>query len=146
MPPDQPQHPDDNVMERFDRDSARRFKARDAIVAVAIGCVVLVVCTGPSIRKAGDQMHGIGRDIVLGIGRPAAWVADQLPFHSAAHTFTAWLSPDVSLNGPGGFTSGTAAGAARGAAATGAAAVPSVTPDAFTPSSIGAPPPPRRRL
>lgn len=125
-------------MERFDRDSARRFKARDAIVAVAIGCVVLVVCTGPSIRKAGEQMHGIGRDIVLGIGRPAAWVADQLPFHHAAHTFTAWLSPNVSLTGPGGF-SGPLTNSAT-------SAIPPVTADAFTPGSIGAAPPPRRRL
>jgi lysophospholipase L1-like esterase len=99
----------------------------------------LVLCAGPSIRKAGEQMHGIGRDIVLGIGRPAAWIADQLPFHHAAHTFTAWLSPDVSLSGPGGFTSGASA-------ATGAAAIPPVTPDAFTPGQLGLAPPPRRRL
>lgn len=142
----QPEHPDDNLMERFDRADERRFRARDAIIAMVAAAVVLVLCAGPSIRKAGEQMHGIGRDIVLGIGRPAAWVADQLPFHSAAHTFTAWLSPDVSLNGPGGFTGGAASGAAQGAGATGAAAVAPVTPDAFTPSSIGAPPPPRRAL
>src|SRR5205085_2311659 len=82
---------------------------------------VLVVCAGPSIRRAGEQMHGIGRDIVLGIGRPAAWVADQLPFHHAAHSFTAWLSPDANLNGPGGFTNAasTATGASAGAAAAG---------------------------
>ena len=131
------------MMERFDVADERRFKARDAIIAVVVGCVVLVLCAGPSIKKAGGQMHGIGRDIVLGIGRPAAWVADQLPFQHAAHTFTAWLSPDVSLNGPGGFTSGTAA---AGAAAGGVAAIPLVTPDSFTPSSIGAPPPARRPL
>ncbi len=142
----QPEHRDDNLMERFDRADERRFRARDAIIAVAVAAIVLVLCAGPSIRKAGEQMHGLGRDVVLGIGRPAAWVADQLPFHHAAHTFTAWLSPDVSLNGPGGFASGAAAGAAGAAGASGAAAIPPVTPDAFTPSSIGAPPPPRRPL
>ena len=25
---------------------------------------------------------GIGRDLVLAVGRPTAWIADQLPFHS----------------------------------------------------------------
>jgi lysophospholipase L1-like esterase len=142
----QPEHADDNMMERFDVADERRFRARDAIIAVVVGCFILVVCAGPSIKKAGEQMHGIGRDIVLGIGRPAAWVADQLPFHHAAHTFTAWLSPDVSLNGPGGFTSGAAAGAAGAAGSSGAAAIPPVTPDAFTASSIGASPPPRQPL
>ena len=138
----QPEHPDDNLMQRFDRAGERRFRARDAIIAVLVAAVVLVLCAGSSIRKAGEQMHGIGRDIVLGIGRPAAWVSDQLPFHSAAHTFTAWLSPNVSLNGPGGFSSATTG--APGTAA--ASAVVPVTPDAFTPSSIGAPPPPRPAL
>jgi lysophospholipase L1-like esterase len=143
MSPDRPEHPDDNLMERFDVAGERRYRARDAIIAVAIAAVVLIVCAGPSIRKAGEQMHGIGRTIVLGIGRPAAWVADQLPFHHAAHTFTAWLSPDVNLSGSGGFTSGasTAAGAASGVTA-----VPGVTRDAFTPSELGLPPPPRQRL
>jgi hypothetical protein len=139
MPSDRPEHRDDNLMERFDREGARRFRARDAILAVALGSVILVLCAGPSIRKAGEQMHGIGRDVVLGIGRPAAWLADQLPFHHATHTFTAWLSPDVSLTGPGGFAANAAAGA-------GAAAIPPVTPDAFTASQIGAPAPARRRL
>jgi lysophospholipase L1-like esterase len=140
MSPDRPQHPDDNLMERFDREGARRFRARDGILAVALGALILVLCAGPSIRKAGEQMHGIGRDVVLGIGRPAAWLADQLPFHHATHTFTAWLSPDVSLTGPGGFA------AANAASGTGAAAIAPVTPDAFAPSQIGAPAPPRRRL
>jgi lysophospholipase L1-like esterase len=134
----QPQHRDDNLMERFDRESARRFRARDAIIAVFVGSLVLVLCAGPSIRKAGEQMHGLGRDVVLGIGRPAAWLADQLPFHHATHTFTAWLSPDVSLTGPGGFS--------NGVSTSGAATIPPVTPDAFTPSQIGAPAPARRKL
>jgi hypothetical protein len=83
---------------------------------------------------------GIGRDLVLAVGRPAAWVADQLPFRPAAHTLTAWLSPDQSLSGPGTFV---AAGSASTAAVT---PVTPVTPDAFDPSAIGAPAPPRRPL
>ena len=81
-----PEHSDDNLMDRFDRDGARRFRARDAIIAIGIAALILVVCAGGSIQKAGEEMSpGIGRDVVLGVGRPAAWVADQLPFHSAAH-------------------------------------------------------------
>ena len=127
-------------MERFDRSGTRRFRARDGVIAVAVAAIVLIVCAGGSIRKQGEEMMpGIGRDIVLAVGRPAAWIADQLPFHSATHTLTAWLSPDTSLSGPGGFTDAAAFG-------TGASAIPAVTPDAFEPSQIGAPTPPRRPL
>jgi lysophospholipase L1-like esterase len=136
-----PQHPDDNLMERFDRKGARRFRARDGVIAVTIAAVVLVVCAGSSVKKAGEEMSpGIGRDLVLAVGRPAAWVADQLPFHSASHTLTAWLSPDSGLGRAGSFATAPAeAGGASGA-------VPPVTPDAFVPAQIGAPTPRRRRL
>jgi lysophospholipase L1-like esterase len=139
MPPTVPPHRDDNLMERFDRAGTRRFKARDAVVAVAIMAVILVVSAGTSIRKAGEQMNtGIGRDAVLAVGRPAAWIADQLPFRPAAHTLTAWLSPDPNLNGLTGFTEHVSTGVGAGIAP--------VTPDAFDPSAIGATPPPRKPL
>jgi lysophospholipase L1-like esterase len=139
MPAGQPQHHDDNQMERFDRSGTRRFKARDGVIAVVVTAIVLVVCAGASIRKQGDEMKsGIGRDIVLAVGRPAAWIADQLPFHSAANTLTSWLSPDTNLAGPGGFTDAAAFGSGT--------AIPAVTPDAFEPSQIGAPSPPKRPL
>ena len=139
MTPTQPEHRDDNLMERFDRAGVRRSRARDAILAVAVGCLVLVVCAGGSIRKAGETTpSGIQRTLLLAVGRPAAWISNQLPLHSAAHTFTAWLSPDVSLTGPGGFTS------ARVAAS--AATIPPVTADAFTPGDLGLPAAPRRQL
>jgi lysophospholipase L1-like esterase len=139
MPPNKPKHPDDNLMERFDRAGTRRFRARDALIAVAITAVILVVCAGASIRKAGDEMNpGIGRDAVLAVGKPAGWIADQLPFHSAAHNLTAWLSPDPNLGGLSGFTQDVATGANAG--------IPPVTPDAFDPSQIGAPSPPKVRL
>ncbi len=159
MPTD-PRRRDDNLMERFDRAGTRRFRARDAVIAVALAAAVLVVSAGASIRRAGNEMRaGIGRDAVLAVGDPAGWVADRLPFHGAAHTLTAWLQSGTSLNGPGGFVSGSVAGggagvggaggasAAGGASgAGGALAVPPVTADAFAPSQIGAPAPARRRL
>ncbi|MEA2196370.1 MAG: uncharacterized protein QOJ25_421 [Solirubrobacteraceae bacterium] len=139
MPPPQPEHRDDNLMERFDRTGTRRFRARDALIAGVIIAAILVVTSGTSIRKAGEQMNpGIGRDAVLAVGRPSAWIADQLPVRSAAHKLTAWLSPDPNLSGLGGFNQEVVVGAAAG--------IPPVTADAFDPSSIGAPSPPRRRL
>jgi hypothetical protein len=135
----EPPHPDDNLMERFDRWSARRFSARDATLAIAIAALLLVLCAGTSIRKTGQQMSpGIGRDLVLAVGRPAAWLSEQLPLRPAAHTLTAWLSPDSNLNGRGGFISQPVSRVAE--------QIPPVTPDAFDPATIGAPTPPRRRL
>jgi lysophospholipase L1-like esterase len=139
MPETPSQHPDDNMMERFDRAGTRRFRARDALIAVGLGVVILVVCAGPSIRKAGEQMHsGIGRDAVLAVGKPAAWAADRLPLRNATHTLTAWLSPDTNLSGPGGFSAVNVSAAVTG--------IPPVTADAFDPAAIGAPAPPRRPL
>lgn len=138
------QHREDNLMDRFDRGGTRRFRAREAVIAVAIAAVVLVVSAGGSIRKAGREMRpGIGRDAVLAVGDPAGWLADQLPFHSAAHTATAWLNSGTKLTGPGGFT--TFVGGATGVGGS-TAGVPPVTPDAFAPATIGAPAPARRRL
>ena len=42
MPASEPSHPNDNLMERFDRAGLRRFRARDAIIAVAIAAVSAV--------------------------------------------------------------------------------------------------------
>lgn len=135
----QPPHRDDNLMERFDREGARRFRARDALIAIGIAALILVLSSGGSVRKAGEEMSsGIGRDIVLVVGKPAASLAGDLPFHGAETTLTSWLSPNETLNGPGAFVSLT------GSAST--AGLPPVTPDAFDPSQLGAPPPPRRRL
>jgi lysophospholipase L1-like esterase len=139
MPEFEPPHRDDNLMERFDRWSARRFRARDAVLAIAIAATLLVVAAGPSVRHAGEELNpGIERDLVLIVGRPAAWLADRLPVHTAAHTLTAWLSPDQHLGGAGGFRSVALRTAIPGSYP--------ITPDAFDPVSIGAPPPPRRAL
>jgi lysophospholipase L1-like esterase len=140
MAASKPPHPDDNLMDRFDRAGLRRFTVRQAAIGVALGVVILVLAAGGSIRKAGNEMRsGIGRDAVLAVGHPAAWLAGNMPVEHAAHVLTAWLSPDLNLSGPGGFTASAAAGSQ-------AEAVPPVTPDAFDPTTIGLPPPPRRPL
>ena len=126
-------------MNRFDRMGLRRFRARDAVLTVLLAALLLVVSQGDSIRKAGEGMNpGIGREIVLGIGRPSAWIADQLPLAGVSHAATAWLSPNPSLKGLQGFS-------ARPAATAGGQ-IPSVTAEAFDPAAIGAKPPPRRPL
>jgi lysophospholipase L1-like esterase len=126
-------------MSRFDRLGLRRFRGRDAVFVVLITAVLLVLFEGASVRKAGEEMNpGIGRDLVLAVGRPAGWLADRLPLASVSHAATAWLSPDPNLSGPGGFAK------TGGTAVTGG--IPPVTPDAFDPASTGTQPPPRRAL
>jgi hypothetical protein len=139
MPGSYEPHREDNLMDRFDRAGTRRFRARDALIAVGLAAAILVLSAGSSIRRAGREMRpGIGRVAVLAVGDPAGWVADRLPVHSFAHTLTAWLAAGTTLTGPGGFSDRTLPGDA--------AAVPPVTPDAFAPSQIGATAPVRRRL
>lgn len=129
---------DDNRMERFDRRGARRFRARDAVVAIAVAALLLVLFEGRSMRKAGEELRpGIGRDLVLAIGRPAGSVADSLPLANLGHTATAWLSPNRDLSHLAGFQTPVAA--------TGGP-VPPVTPDSFDPTALGLPAPPRRAL
>lgn len=139
MPKKQPQHRDDNQMDRFDETGTRRFKARDAVIAAAIIVVILVVTSGTSILRQGETMNaGIGRDIVTGVGHATAWIANRLPARTAAHDATAWLSPDPNLSGLPGFNEPIATGST--------ALIPPVTPDNFDPRSIGAAAPPRQRL
>jgi lysophospholipase L1-like esterase len=126
-------------MSRFDRHGLRRFRGRDAVFVVLMAAVLLVLFEGASVRKAGEEMNpGIGRELVLGVGRPAGWLADHLPLASGSHAATAWLSPDQNLGGPGGF--------AKTGATPAGSEIPPVTPDAFDPASIGAQPPSRRKL
>ena len=133
------QQPDDSLMSRFDEHGLRRFRARDAIAAVALAAVLLVAFAGASVRRAGEQMApGPGRDIVLAVGKPTGWIADHLPFAAAADRATSWLSPDAELDARDAFTAG--------APSSDGAGVPQVTADAFDPGRIGARPVPRRRL
>ncbi len=126
-------------MSRFNLPGLRRYRARDAIFAVGVAALLLVLFTGPSLRRSGQEMEpGVQRDLVLVIGEPAGWLADQLPLAKAVDRLTAWISPDADLGGGAGFES--AAGRAS------AAAVAPVTPDAFDPVQLGATAPARRVL
>jgi hypothetical protein len=132
---------DDSLMNRFDEHGLRCFRARDAIAAVLLAALLLVLFEGASIRRAGEQMNpGVGRDLVLVVGKPAGWVAEQLPLAGLADDATAWLSPDEQLAEADGFDvaaqqTGTAAGA-----------LPPITAAAFDPTDVGSKPEPRRPL
>jgi len=130
---------DDSLMSRFDRFGLRRFSGREAVAAVLLTAVLLVLFEGSSVRKAAQEMNpGVGRDVVMAVGRPSSWIAGQLPLAGVAHSATAWLNPEPSLSGAGSF-------AARSAPA-GSNQIPTVTPEAFDPRTIGSASPPRRRL
>lgn len=126
-------------MERFDRQRLRRFSARDAVIATAMIALALLVFSGGSVRHAGEELNpGLGRDVVLAVGKPAAWIAEALPFAGIGHTLTGWLSPDPKLVGAGFEEGASAAGRA------GAAGGPSaVTPDWFEGAALGEPEPKR---
>ena len=133
------EHRDDSEIGRFERRGQHVYSARDAVGAVALVALLLVLFSGGSIRHAAAQIDpGIGQDVVEAVGGPTDWVADRLPLDEAQRELTAGLSPDTELTG-GGFDE-------AAAATPGAARVPPVTPDAFDPASIGAAPPRKVRL
>jgi lysophospholipase L1-like esterase len=126
---------DDNLMERFDRHGLRRFRGRDAVLAIAVAALLLLLFEGGAVKTAGEQMNpGPGRSVMLAIGHPTSWIAENAHLAPLAHTATAWLSPNQSLGG-GGFNT-----------LTQSSGIPAVTPDAFDPTAIGQPAPPRRKL
>jgi hypothetical protein len=93
---------DDSLMQRFDRWDLRRFTAWDAIKAVTLTTVVLLLFAGGAVHKAADELKpGLGRDIIKAIASPAGWVADNLPFAETRRDLTSWLSPDQKLTGQG---------------------------------------------
>ena len=115
----------------------RRLSARDALVAVGLATLLLIVVGGAAVRDAGEELRpGWERTMVLAFGHPAGWVADQLPFAEPAADATAWLSADEDLGGEG-FDS--TAPSSRGG-------VPPVGPEAFEPSDVGEPAPRRAPL
>lgn len=117
-------------MDRFDRERLRRFSARDAVTATALVTFLLLIFAGTAVRKAGEELNpGPGRDIVLAIGKPAAWVSEQLPFSSVSHTLTGWLSPNPKLVGVG-FEEGHRHAAAAGGPSP-------VTPEWFEAAALG---------
>ena len=113
-----------------------RLRARDALVTVLLAFALLVLFEGDSFRASGEQMQpGVERDLVLAVGKPAGWVADQLPLRRA--DLFAWLSSEDDLGG-GGFDKPVRGPAERGIAP--------VSPGSFDPADLGAKPKPPRRL
>jgi hypothetical protein len=101
-------HGDDSLMQRFDRWGLRRFSAWDAVKAVTLATILLLIFAGGSVRKAANELDpGIGRDIIKAVGGPTGWVSDRLPFADTRRDLTSWLSPDEQL-GAGGFQAGAA--------------------------------------
>jgi lysophospholipase L1-like esterase len=121
----------------LDRPTGRSLRARDAILVIAIAIVLLIAVKGQSIRNQGNKMdEGIERTLVLAVGKPAGWIADRVGIDDNVNRYTASLSPDQALNGPGGFDDLPTNGAAAANAASTSGVVP-VTPDAFDPVSVG---------
>lgn len=127
-----PEARDDGSMGRFESGGVRRFTARDAVLAVLVCMLLLLLFAGGSVRRAGAEMTpGVAKSIVTAVGKPAGWVSDQLPLAGVRGDLTSWLSPDDDLGGGGsGFVSVSTGSPGPGG-------VPPVTPDAFDPSSVG---------
>jgi hypothetical protein len=122
------EHVDDSLMERYERWNLDRFSAWDAVRAVWLTTLLLLVFAGSSVRDAADDLDpGLGRDVVKAVGGPTGWVSDRLPLVDVRRDATSWLSPDEELAG-GGFEAGAANEPRTGAD-------PSAAPD--TPEELG---------
>jgi hypothetical protein len=81
----------------------RSFRARDAVLLVAVVALVLVVLEGRSVRNWGEQMDpGIGKDVIEAVGGPVGWIADRLPLADATDDATDWIVQD-DFGEEGGF-------------------------------------------
>ena len=128
-----PRARDDNLMGRFDAEGLRRFSARQAVIAVTITVLLLILFAGASIRHAGEEMRpGIGRDIVLGVGKPTGWVADRLPLASLADSLTSVVSANNDIGNAGGFD--------QAVHTAPAGTVPPATAENFDPLQLGGQP------
>jgi hypothetical protein len=117
----------------------RHLRARDAIATVGIAVLLLLLFKGESIRSSGEEMDpGLERGVVLGVGHPAGWIAERLPFDKWGDTLTSWLSPGEQLADNGGFDRPVPRARER--------AVPPVSPESFDPAELGAKPRPPRKL
>ncbi|HVL30924.1 MAG TPA: GDSL-type esterase/lipase family protein [Solirubrobacteraceae bacterium] len=123
----------------LDRPTARRLRARDAIICVLVAVVLLLLLEGKSIRRSGERMEpGIERTIVLAVGKPAGWLADRLPLADAVNDATAWLSPDEQVTDGAGAFQTPPAGVDATASRSGGSAP--ITEDAFDRAALGEPP------
>ena len=95
-------HGDDSLMGRFDRWGLRRFTGWDAVKAIWLAGILLLLFAGGAVHKAADELKpGLGRDIIKAVASPAGWVSDQLPLADTRRDLTSWLSPDQQLSGQG---------------------------------------------
>jgi hypothetical protein len=119
-----------------------RHRPRDLLICCGLAVILLTFAEGRSVRHAGREMpSGWERSLVLAVGNPAAWHADQLPpLANAANSLGKALKSgdDLSGGGAGSFSDRGTPAAAGG--------VPPVTPDAFDPRALGEKPPPPRPL
>ena len=57
-----------------------RHRPRDLLICCGIAVVLLTFAEGRSVRHAGREMpSGWERSLVLAVGNPAGWLADQVP-------------------------------------------------------------------
>jgi lysophospholipase L1-like esterase len=118
----------------------RRLRARDALIAIGVAALLLVLVEGPSIRNSGERMDGgLWKTVVLAIGKPADAIGDVIPLPEVGDEIMGWLSPESDRGGPGSFE------AVAQEEATGGRISP-ITPDYFDPRAIGEEPPQPREL
>lgn len=123
-------HDDDSEMSRFEREGLERFSAKQAVAAIGLVAVLLILFAGSSLREAAEEMEpGWERSILTALGKPTDAIADALPFQDAAGDATAGLSPDSDLSAQAGFSdAGTTTADGK---------LPPITPDYFDPQELG---------
>jgi lysophospholipase L1-like esterase len=118
----------------------RRLTARDALIAIGVTALLLVVIEGPSIKNGGERMEdGLWKEVVLAVGRPADAIGDVIPLPEVGDELTGWLAPDDDSGGPGSFEAVAQDDDAGGR-------LSPITPDYFDPRAIGEDPPAPREL
>jgi hypothetical protein len=139
---------DDSLMNRFEDEHAARYRASDAVVVVLLVALLLGLFAGGSVLRSGERSTGVQGRIVSAVGRPFATISRRLGLAGVTRDATGFLSPDANLGSAGGGFAGetqTAQPAQAGQTAP-AGQIPAVTAEAFEPSALGAPAPPRRPL
>jgi len=111
-----------------------RHRPRDLLICCGIAVILLTFAEGRAVRHAGREMpSGWERSLVLAVGNPAGWLADQVPpLANAANKLSDVFksNDDLSSGGAGSFGDRSRPAAAGGG-------VQPVTPDAFDPRSLG---------
>lgn len=117
-----------NTAPDTETDPRARGSAKQAIWLVLAVMALLVVCAGDSVRNQGEELDdGIVKDVVLAVGHPTGWIADNLPFAPIADELTGWVSSDDDLGAKDGTFSTLPAGTGGEVGAVSAR----IPPDAF---------------